>query len=88
MNLEQDISPFPGARALANKVLIVWGGKPLRPADLHREPGGPFWVLNPSLEFSNLAALLARRLLMLESLHQDRMLEVNIQVFQTVLFHS
>ena len=47
-----------------------------------------FRVLNPSLEFSNLAALLAGGLLMLISLRRTRMLEVNIQVSQTVLFHS
>ncbi len=47
-----------------------------------------FRVLNPSLEFSNLAALLSGGLLMLISLRRTRMLEVNIQVSQTVLFHS
>ncbi len=47
-----------------------------------------FRVLDPSLEYSNLAALLAGGLLMLISLRRTRMLEVNVQVSQTVIFHS
>jgi hypothetical protein len=47
-----------------------------------------FRVLNPDLEFANLAALIAGGLLMLISLHRTRMLEVNIQLSQTVIFHS
>ncbi|RJR24566.1 MAG: GAF domain-containing protein, partial [Desulfobacteraceae bacterium] len=47
-----------------------------------------FKVLAPELELSNLAALLAGSALMLISLRRTRMLEINVEFSQTVIFHS
>ena len=47
-----------------------------------------FKVLAPELELSNVAALLAGSALMLISLRRTRMLEINVEFSQTVIFHS